>query len=81
MPFFHETQKGTKLALGIVLLWIGGFALFIAFETNPKSASAPKTVGELAGVVATSVQSGAYAAGQSSASASSAAQSQYLAGG
>lgn len=51
--------KGTQLAGGIVLLWLGGACLFVAFESGkiPAFAKGPTDAGSLASGLAAAVQS------------------------
>lgn len=51
-------SRGTRIALGIVMLWAGGLCLFIAFEAG-KTASittAPKDLPELVTTIAGTAQ-------------------------
>lgn len=58
MAIGHTVSRGTRLALGIVLLWAGGLCLFIAFEAGKAAslATAPKDVPELVKGIASTAQ-------------------------
>ena len=62
MAVIQNVSKGTKLALGIVLLWAGGLCLFIAFEAGKAAslATPPKDVpGLVTGLASTAQQASA----------------------
>lgn len=55
-------SQGTKLAVGIILLWFGGFCLFVAFMSGKiaglttSSGQGPSNVTELTQSLAASIQ-------------------------
>lgn len=73
--------RGTQLAVGIILLWFGGFCLFVAFLSGKTSllttsgGHGPADASQLASTLASAVQQheGAASTGAASAAASASA--------